>query len=261
MKLEGKVAIVTGGGQGIGRASALALAKEGADIVIADIDLGLAEKVVGEVKSLGRQAQAVKVNVFDKNEVNQMVEQVLNNFKSIDILVNSAGINPMGPALEESEEQWDRTMNINLKGTFLCAQAVARQMVKQKQGKIINIASISGHRGIPGMVSYCTSKAAVIHLTQVLAMEWSKYNINVNTVTPGITITPLHNKVMEDPEAFRRERQKSIPLRRVNEPEDVANVVLFLASPEADNITGQEIVIDGGICALHPGFVSATIEG
>lgn len=260
MKLKGKVAIVTGAGRGIGRAIALILAKEGADIVIADIDLQSAGKAVDEVKSLGRQAQAVKVDVSKSDEVNQMVEQAMSSFKRIDILVNNAGINPMGPALEESEAQWDSTMAINLKGTFLCSQAVARQMVKQKQGKIVNIASLSGHRGIPGMVSYCTSKAGVLHLTRVLAVEWAKYNINVNAVAPGLTITELHDKVPGGPEAYRRERKKAVPLRRLNEPVDVANVVLFLASSESDNITGQGIVIDGGVCALHPGFVSA-LEG
>jgi len=261
MRLEGKVAIVTGAGSGIGRAIALTLAREGADIVIADVDHEPAREVAGEVEALGRRAEAIKVDVSKHDEVNQMVEKALGSFKKIDILVNNAGITWMGPPEEESEFQWDTQIDINLKGQFLCCQAVGRHMIEQRGGKIVNIASISAHRGMFGLASYAASKGGVISLSRALAVNWAQYNINVNIVSPGFTLTPIVEKATEsagiDRDEFIRDRTKSIPFKRANRPEDIANAVLFLASSEADTVTGQEIIVDGGSCSLHPGCVPA----
>jgi len=255
MKLEGKVAIVTGAGMGIGRAIALTLAQEGADIVTADIDLELAKKVNEEIKSLGRQAQAIKADVSSSEEVNQLVNKTLDNFKRIDILINNAGITELAPAEEMTETLWDKHIDICLKGPFLCSQAVGRQMIKQKRGKIVNIASIAGHVAMPGNAAYGASKGGVLQLTRVLAVEWAKYNINVNAVSPGVTMTAIVENMMKDHPEMVKNYLARIPTRRAAKPEDIANAVLFLVSSESDDVTGQEIIVDGGVCALHPGYV------
>lgn len=262
MKLQEKVAIVTGGGQGIGRAIALAFAKEGANIVIGDIDLQLAKNVANELKSLGGTAQAIKADITNKEEVNQLVQKTVDNFKKIDILVNNAGVTEHMFVEEITDAHFDWIVNTNLKGLILCSQAVGREMIKQKRGKIINIASTTALRGVPGFAVYSASKAGVLAFTRVLAMEWAKYNINVNAVSPGMTLTEIAEKLSKEDPEFLKDRLKAIPLRRLNKPEDVASVFLFLASSESDNITGQEIIIDGGSAALHPGYVSAVcVEG
>lgn len=261
MRLTDKVAIVTGASSGIGHAIALTFAKEGADVVIADVDFQSAQNVADELELLGRHAEAVKVDVSNSQEVNQLVKKTLDTFKKIDILVNNAGIfTKMTPPEEISEADWDRTINVNLKGQFLCSQAVGRQMIRQKSGKIVNIASGSAHRITPKMVAYCVSKSGVLSLTKALAMDWAKYNINVNSVSPGLTITPIIEKSQQDPKEFIERRSKTTPLKRVNKPQDIANAVLFLASSESDNMTGEDIIVDGGTCALHPGFVWALEE-
>ncbi len=255
MKLEGKVAIVTGAGQGIGKTVALTFAQEGANVVVNDVDLELAKRVADEIKSMGSKAKAIKADVSNSAEVNQLVNQTLDTFKRIDILVNNAGIDKLVPALELTEVQWDGMINVNLKGQFLCSQAVGRQMVKQKQGKIINIASIAAHVAMPGQVAYGASKGGVLQLTKVLAIEWAEYNINVNAVSPGATMTSMVEKIVKENPEILGNYLGRVPLRRIAKPEDIANAVLFLASAEADDITGQEIVVDGGISALHPGYV------
>ena len=251
MRFTGKTAIVTGAGQGIGRAIALGLAKEGADIVVNDINLELAHKVADEIEVTGRRALAIKADVSNSAEVSQMVKETIDNFKKVDILVNNAGIDKVMPAEEMTEDVWDAQVNTNLKGPFLCSQAVGRQMIKQKQGKIINIASLSGHYGSHGQAAYCASKAGVILLTMVLAVEWAKYNINVNAVSPGITRTALIEKLEKESPKFVEGRLKRIPIRRFIEPEEIASVALFLASSESDAITGEDIVVDGGVNALN----------
>jgi NAD(P)-dependent dehydrogenase (short-subunit alcohol dehydrogenase family) len=257
MKLEGKVAIVTGAGDGIGRAIALTLAKEGANIVIADINAEKADTVSNEIKSLGRQSLSIKCDVSDSAGVNQMVNKTVDIFNKIDILVNNAGIShKMTPSENLAETDWDAVMNVNLKGQFICSQAVGKQMIKQKMGKIVNIASIAGHKGVHGMLAYGVSKCGVLQLTRTLAVEWAKYNINVNAVSPGTVITPMHRKLEQENPELVRLRLKVIPLRRFNEPEDIANVVLFLSCPESDNITGQTITIDGGSDITHPATIA-----
>ncbi len=254
MKLHEKVAIVTGAGSGIGRAIALAFAKQGANVVVADIDFQSAQNVADEIKSLGSQAQAIKVDVSNSEEVNQCVRKSIDRFKKIDVLVNNAGIAKIALSEELSEDDWDRIIDVNLKGQFLFSQAVGRQMIQQKQGKIINIASTAAHSVFLRDAGYGASKAGVIQLTKVLAVEWGQYNINVNSVSPGQTRTGLSETIEKLAEGFPtwEEREKTIPLKRANKPEDIASVVLFLASSEADNISGQDIIVDGGIGALHP---------
>ena len=253
MKLEGKVAIITGAGSGIGKAISLALSREGADVVTADIDIKSVKEVANEIRSLGHRAQPIKVDVSDSQEVGQLVEKTLNYFGKIDILVNSAGIDKLLPAEELTEADWDRMIAVNLKGTFLCNQAVGKQMIKQKGGKIVNIASTGSHRAGVGQAAYCASKGGVLLLTKVLAIEWIKYGINVNSVSPGTTMTPMVEKAIEEYPDLLEVRQKMIPSRRLNKPDDITRAVLFLTSPESDNIVGQDIIIDGGVCAATPG--------
>jgi len=257
MKLEGQVAIVTGAGQGIGRAIALTLAREGATVVVNDIDLEKAEKVAEEIKSQGGQALPVQADVSVGDEVNNLVEKTLDSYKRVDILVNNAGVAKMTRFLELTEAEWDRTMNINIKGQFLCSKAVIAHMIKQKRGKIVNIASLAAHIGAPGLAAYGASKGGVVQLTKALAVELGKYNIMVNAVSPGLTMTDLIKSAVKDRPDFI-EGIDRIPLRRAAEPEDIANAVLFLASSESDYITGQVIIVDGGLMAIHPRMVKPT---
>ncbi len=257
MKLKGQVAIVTGAGQGIGRAVALTLAREGATVVVNDIDLEKAEKVAEEIKSQGGQALPVQADVSKAKDVDILVKKALNSYKRVDILVNNAGVAKMTRLLELTEAEWDRTMNINIKGQFLCSKAVIAHMIKQKRGKIVNIASLAAHIGAPGLAAYGASKGGVVQLTKALAVELGKYNIMVNAVSPGLTLTDLIKSAVKDRPDFI-EGIDRIPLRRAAEPEDIANAVLFLASSESDYITGQVIIVDGGLMAIHPRMVKPT---
>lgn len=258
MRLEGKVAIVTGAGQGIGEAIAYTLAKEGASIVVADINIESATKVADEIISQGGKAEPIRADVSNVKEVNKLIEQTVQKYRKIDILVNNAGIAKLTLALELSEDEWDKTIDVNLKGQLLCSQAAVKYMINQKYGKIVNIASGGGHAAIPGLTAYGASKAGIIQLTRTLAVEWGKYNININAVSPGLTMTPLAESTMKDNPDFLKGIER-IPLQRLAKPEDIANVVLFLASSESDYITGQTIIVDGGALAVHPRIVSLDI--
>jgi len=260
MKLDGKVAIVTGAGQGIGRAIALSLAEEGASVVVCDINPQTAQDVTKEIQSLGRQAEAIKADVSNSEDVEELVRKSLDRFKKIDILVNNAGICLVSSAEELSEDEWDKTIDVNLKGTFLCSQAVGREMIKQKCGKIVNIGSGAGHIGIQDIIAYSVSKAGVISLTKVLAVEWGRYNINVNAVSPGSCRTPAAEKVRVGNPKTHEERIRRIPLQREAMPGDVAKAVLYLASPESNYITGDVIKVDGGMTAVHPGFAGLSLR-
>jgi len=257
MRLEKQVAIVTGAGQGIGRAIAKTLAREGATVVVNDIDLEKATKVAEEIKSQGGQALPVKADVSKGDEVNNLVEKTLESYKRVDILVNNAGIAKLTRLLELTEAEWDRTMNINIKGQFLCSKAVIAHMIKQERGKIVNVASLAAHIGAPGLAAYGASKGGVVQLTKALAVELGKFNIMVNAVSPGLTMTDLIKSAVKDRPDFI-EGMDRIPLRRAAEPEDIANAVLFLASSESDYITGQVIIVDGGLMAIHPRMVKPT---
>ena len=255
MRLEGQVAIVTGAGQGIGREIALTLAGEGAAVVVNDVNIESAGQVAGEIKSQGGRARPVKADVSNGEEVNKLVRETLDSFKKIDILVNNAGFGKLIPAVEITEAQWDSIIDVNLKGQFLCSQAVAKHMIAQKRGKIVNIAALSGRVAMPGLAAYGASKGGVLQMTKVLAVEWGEYNINVNAVNPGITMTSLVESAFKEKPDLLKGYIERIPLKRAARTEDIANAVLFLVSSESDDITGQEIIVDGGTSALHPGFV------
>jgi len=246
--LKGKVAIVTGARRGMGKAHALALARAGVKVVVADISLEDCQKVVDEIKKEGGEALAVKCDVTKKEEVDEMVKKTIEKFGRVDILVNNAGIAQFVPFLEMTEEDWDKTLDINLKGYFLCAQAVAKEMVKQRSGVIINIASIAmGQQGIgfPALVHYCASKGGVVAMTEALALELAPYNIRVNSISPGAIDTPMIDPLKSDPKTLERVLAR-IPLGRVGKPEEVSNLVLFLASDASSYMTGSNVVIDGG---------------
>jgi NAD(P)-dependent dehydrogenase (short-subunit alcohol dehydrogenase family) len=243
--LDGKVALVTGAARGIGRACALALADAGADVI-----LGLREKSSGAeaaagIKKLGRTALAVQMNVSRTEEIEAAVAAGVKRFGRIDILVNNAGIGAPNRAEDVRERDFDDTVRINLKGTFFAAQAVGREMIKRKSGRIINISSQAGFVALETESVYCMTKAAVAHLTKCLALEWAKYNVTVNAVAPTFIRTPGTRKWLDD-ERFRKSVIRRIPLGRVGDPADVAGPVVFLASPAASLITGATLMIDGG---------------
>ncbi len=256
MRLQRKIALVTGAGQGIGRAIALTFAREGADVTVNDINIESAEKVAAEIRTLGRRALAVKADVSKSSEVNRMVEQVLTEFKRIDILVNNAAPVDRRPVLimDTTEDLWDKHLNVSLKGTFLCSQAAAVQMIRQRSGKIVNIASIMAKAAVPGQVAGNASKAGIIQLTKSFAVELGRYNINVNAVSPGTTMTPSHETSEKERPGSHSDRLKRNPLKRLNQPQDIANAVLFLACSESDNISGNDLVVDSGITALSSGY-------
>ncbi len=244
MKLAGKVAIVTGAAQGIGKEIAAALAQEGADLAVVDVNLEQAEKTAQELAGLGRKTMALKVDVSKSAEVDDMVNKILDKFGKIDILVNNAGITRDNLLLRMKEEEWDLVISINLKGTFNCLKAVTRPMVKARSGKIVNIASIIGIAGNAGQANYAASKAGVIALTKSAAKELASRNVNVNAVAPGFIQTAMTQGL---PEAVKEEMLKRIPMAKLGEVKDVAKAVLFLAGPDSDYITGQVLVVDGGM--------------
>lgn len=241
------VAIVTGGGTGIGHGIALALAMAGAHVVVASRRPEVLEKTAAEIKAMGRQSLALQTDVVHADQVEHMVSQTMDRFGRLDILVNNAGGSSAWPIDKMSPRGWDAVLGINLKGVFLCSQAAGKVMIEQKKGKIINISSVAGVRGSPGMVHYGAAKAGVINLTKSLAALWAEHGINVNCIAPGLIETEAVRPALdlESPEKMQ-ERLKTIPLGRVGQPEDVAYTAVFLASPASNFITGQTIVVDGG---------------
>jgi 3-oxoacyl-[acyl-carrier protein] reductase len=244
MILENKTAMVTGAAQGIGKAIALRLAKEGADVAVCDINPEKASETAKEIESLGRNAIALKLNVADSKEVEENVNKILDKFKKIDILVNNAGITRDGLIIRMKEEDWDAVLNVNLKGTFNCIRTVARHMMKQRYGRIVNISSVIGIIGNAGQANYAASKAGVIGVTKSAAKELASRNITVNAVAPGFIKTAMTEVL---PENVKAEMLKLIPLSRFGETSDVAEAVLFLASEAASYITGHVIEVDGGM--------------
>ena len=244
MTLKGKVALVTGAAQGIGKAVALLLARNGADILVSDINLEKAEETAREVEGLGQQALAVKTNVAEANDVEKMVQTALERFGRIDILINNAGITRDKLLLRMSDEDWDAVLGVNLRGTFLCTRAVIRPMAKQKSGKIVNIASVVGTMGNAGQANYGASKAGVIGFTKTVAREYAPRGINVNAIAPGYIETPMTEAL---PEKAKEELKRMIPMDRLGKPEDVAEAVLFLVSEASTYITGQVLHVNGGI--------------
>jgi 3-oxoacyl-[acyl-carrier protein] reductase len=244
MKLEGKVALVTGGAQGIGRAIAVALAREGAKVVISDINLEKAEETCREIAAMGREALAVKGNVAEAKDAEAMVQRALDQFGRLDILVNNAGITRDQVLLRMKEEDWDLVLGVNLKGAFHLTKAVLRPFLKQKTGKIINIASVTGQMGNAGQSNYASSKAGLIGFTKSVAREYAKRNILVNAVAPGFIDTAMSQAI---PQKEREFLIQQIPVERLGSAEDIAEAVLFLAGPGADYITGQVLNVNGGM--------------
>jgi 3-oxoacyl-[acyl-carrier protein] reductase len=244
MSLEGKVAIVTGAAQGIGRAIAETLARHGADVVVADLDPGRSHETVAAVGKLGRRALNLKVNVAEWNDVKSMTDQVLKDWGKIDILVNNAGITRDGLLVRMKEEDWNLVLQVNLNGTFHCTKAVLQPMTKQRYGRIVNIASIVGAMGNPGQANYAASKAAVIGFTKTIAREYASRMVTVNAVAPGFIDTAMTQGL---PAEVKETLQKQIPLGRLGQPSDVAEAVRFLASDEAGYITGQVLHVNGGM--------------
>jgi len=245
--LKGKVAVVTGSGQGLGKWITLGLAEAGADILVADLVGKNAEQTSEEVKRMGRKAIFMEIDVGDADAVIKMMDKARNELGRLDILVNNAGINIHKKALDITIEDFDKMVRVNSKGVYFCCQAAARLMIPEKKGKIINMASTVAflvRKGIPNSV-YAMTKAGIVMLTKALAEEWAQYNINVNAVAPGYFPTPLVVDRLKDPEVYKSIID-STPLRRMGGPEDIMGTVIFLASEASDYITGQTICLDGG---------------
>lgn len=255
MRVSDKVVIVTGAGKGIGRAIGLELAREGANIVIVDIDLEEAEKVSQDIRSTGRKSLAIRTDVRRASEVDSMVDKTVEEFGKIDILVNNAGVSSMAPVVDLGEKEWDVTMDINAKGQFLCSRTIAKHMIRQRSGKIINNASLAAKQGARFLAHYCASKFAVLGLTYSMALELAPYNITVNAFCAGFVQTDMIKREFKweadlrgtTADKIANEILSTIPLGRVAQPEEIAKVVAFLASSDADYLTGQAININGGM--------------
>lgn len=244
-RLDGKVALITGAARGLGRACALALANAGADIALGLRDVNSAEDVEKEIARLGRRSLRLAMDVSSMEQIRQAVDKAEKSFGHIDILVNNVGIAPPNPAEEVTEEDYDETLNLNVKATFFVSQAVGRIMIRQGGGRIINMSSQAGFIALQDESVYCMTKAAVNHLTRNLASEWAKYHIKVNAVAPTFIETPGTEPWLSDPD-FRKSVVDRIPLGRVGKPMEVAGAVVFLASDAASLITGEIMLIDGG---------------
>lgn len=244
--LGGQVCLVTGAARGLGRAIALALAHAGADVALGLRDATTADDLVEEIGAMGRRTLALPMDVTDLEQVTSAVDRVVEHFGRLDLLVNNAGIGPQNPAEEVRIEDFDRTVAVNLKGTFFASQAAGRVMIRQGHGRIVNLSSQAGFVALPGEAVYCMTKAGIAHLTKCLAIEWGAHGITVNAVAPTFIATPGTEAALDDPR-FRADVEERIAgLHRIGRPVDVAGAVVFLASPAASLITGETIMIDGG---------------
>lgn len=244
MRLKETSALITGAAQGIGKAVAIGMAMEGANVGIADVNIEKAEITAEEIRKLGVKSIAIKLNVSSQDEVISAFETFTKEFGRLDILVNNAGITRDGLLIRMKEEDWDAVLNINLKGTFLCSKEAVKIMSKQRSGKIINISSVVAFTGNPGQANYSSSKSAVIGLTKTIAREYASRGIRVNAVAPGFIQTAMTDAL---PEKVKDEMKNSIPLGQFGVPDDITNAVIFLSSKESDYITGQVLHINGGM--------------
>lgn len=244
MELEGHIALVTGGGQGIGKAISLTLAKYGADMILFELNSEKAEEVSKDIYSLGRKALSVKVDVSKTEEVEDGFRKAIERFGRIDILVNNAGITKDALIVRMKDEDWDKVIEVNLKGAFLCTRSAVKTMSKQRYGRIINISSVVAFMGNPGQVNYVASKAGIVGLTKTVAKEYAARGITVNAIAPGFIQTSMTDAL---PEQVKDVMLKEIPLGKFGSPDDVANVVRFLALKDSGYITGQVIHVNGGM--------------
>ncbi len=261
MKLKGKVALITGSTRGIGKAFALGFAKEGADIIVHGRNPEKAKTVAEEVKIAGAKSFAIAGDVSLSQDVTRMVDEAISQCGRIDILINNAGVNPFILEAEKiKEEGWDQVMDVNLKGVFLCCQAVGKKMIEQGGGKIINISSAVGFLGEQGFLPYAVSKAGVMMLTRVLAYEWGKYHISVNAIAPGFIAGGMNAPILNK-EVLVSGLTQQVPLKRLGKPEEIMQVALFLASEDSSYINGTTLVADGGMTGYHPvGFIDLIAE-
>jgi len=244
LSLKGKTVLITGGARGIGKEIAILFAREGADIALCDVDLEEANKTAKEIQVLGREGLVIKADVTDLKDVQGMVDKILDKFKKLDILINNAGITKDNLVLRMSEEDWDKVIAVNLKGCFICTKIAAKVMLKQRSGRIINLASIIGIMGNAGQANYAASKAGIIALTKSVAKELASRGVLVNAIAPGFIKTEMTARLSED---IQKKMLSVIPLGRFGEPKDVADLALFLSSEGSSYITGQVIQIDGGM--------------
>jgi NAD(P)-dependent dehydrogenase (short-subunit alcohol dehydrogenase family) len=249
-RLDGQVALVTGAGRGLGRAIALALADAGASVALGLREVSRDSGVTAAVEALGAPVLPVQMDMADLQQIGRAVTAVVDHFGRLDILVNNTGIAPTNLALDVTEEDFDRTLAINLKGTFFACQAAAEVMKRQKSGRIINMSSQAGFVALPTESIYCMTKAGIAHLTKCLAVEWGQYGINVNAVAPTFIHTPGTEPALSSPEFHAETVSKVAALHRIGEPAEVAGAVVFLASPAASLITGHTMIIDGGWTAV-----------
>ena len=243
--LSGKVAIVTGASRGLGQYFARALAKAGADLVITSRELSRLTEFKQEIESLGRRALAVQLDVLSQSDIDDMVQMTIKEYGKIDILVNNAGLNIRKPSTEVSQQDWDTVLDTNLKGSFFCAQAVAREMIKRNYGRIINMGSCTCLFGMEGIAAYTASRGAILSMTRSLAVEWGKFGITVNVLAPGWFKTE-QNAMLYESKEWSNNVKSRIPLNRPGQPSDLDGTVVFLASDACEYITGQIILVDGG---------------
>ena len=251
MRLENKVAVIVGGASGMGHATALLFAQEGASVVVADLNEAGARGVAQEVRRAGGQGWSLGVDVVEESSVRAAARWVGQKVAPADILVNSLGLAEFTPMTEIDYAKWRHLVDVNLTGVFLCCREFGQAMIEGGGGKIVNFASTAGLSGVPGMVHYTAAKHGVVGLTRALAVEWGKYNVNVNCISPGTTLTPM--VLGTTTEQWRAERLKRIPLQRFATPKDQAQVALFLSTADSDYLTGVIICTDGGICAMAAG--------
>ena len=244
--LTGKTAVVTGGGTGLGEAAARALAEAGASLVLCGRRLDHLEKVASEIQSAGGRALPIVTDVARREDVEAMASEALKAFGKVDILVNNAGINIVKPFLKLTEEEWDAVLNTNLKGCFYCCQALGKGMVEQRSGSIINMVSVFGLRGFMNLSPYIASKGAIVQLTKALAVEWARHNVRVNAIAPSYIKTEMTKRDIESDEKVLQFNLSKIPMRRGGEPEELAGIVVFLASEASSFVTGETIAVDGG---------------